>query len=64
MGSIISIFRGVNSESPNMEMHYSYFYFRDQNKELLKHDFYSKISIYKDRVKNRVFFLSSYKERW
>ena len=53
MGPIISIFRDVNSESPNMEMLYSYFYFRDQNRELLEHEFCSKISIYRDRVKNR-----------
>ena len=53
MGPIISIFRNVNSESPNMEMHYSYLYFRYQNRELLKQDFCSKISIYRDRVKNR-----------
>ena len=54
MGPIISIFRDVNSESPNIEMHYLCFYFRDQNRELLEYDFCSKISIYRDRVKNRV----------
>ena len=35
-----------------MEMHYSCLYFRDQNRELLEYDFCSKISIYRDRVKN------------
>ena len=49
---IISIFRYVNSESPNMKIYYSCLYFRYQNRELLEHDFYSKISIYTDRVKN------------
>ena len=41
MSLIIYIFRDVNSESPNMEMHYSCLYFRDQNREFLKHDFCS-----------------------
>ena len=49
MGPIISIFRDMNSESPNMKMHYSYIYFR----ELLEHDFCSKISIYRNIVKNK-----------
>ena len=35
------------------EMHYSYFYFRDENKELLEFGFYLKISIYRVRVKNK-----------
>ena len=38
------------SESSNMKMHYSCLYFKDQNRELLEHDFCSKISIHKDRV--------------
>ena len=53
MSLIISIFRDMNNESPNIKMHYSCLYFRYQNIELLKHDFYFKISIYKDKVKNR-----------
>ena len=53
MGLIISIFRYLNSESPNMEIYYSHIYFRDENRELLKCGFCPKISIYRDRVKNR-----------
>ena len=48
----ISIFRYLNSEYPNIEMHYLELYFRDENRELLECGFCSKISIYKDRVKN------------
>ena len=44
--------KDVNSEYPNMEMHRSCLYFRDQNIEFLEHDFCSKISIYRDIVKN------------
>ena len=47
-----SKYRDVNSKYPNMEMQCSCLYFRDQNIELLEHDFCSKISIYRDIVKN------------
>ena len=53
MGHIISIFRDLNSEYQNMEMHYLHLYFRYENRELLECDFCPKIFIYKDRVKNR-----------
>ena len=56
MGLIISTFRDVNSEYLNIEMYYSYLYFKYQNKEFLKYNFCFKISIYKDRVKNKGFF--------
>ena len=53
MGFILSIFRDLNSESSNMEMHYSHLYFKDENKELLEYGFCYKISIYKDRAKKK-----------
>ena len=51
MGFIMSIIRYMNSESSNMEIYYLYVYFRDKNK---KTQFYLKISIYKDRIKNKI----------
>ena len=55
MGPIISIFRYMNNKSPNMKMYYLCLYFKNYNKKkLLKHDFYFKISIYRDGVKNNV----------
>ena len=53
MSLILFIFRDLNSESSNMEMHYSHLYFKDENKELLEYGFCYKISIYKDRAKKR-----------
>ena len=50
MSLIISIFRYLNNEFPNMEIYYSHLYFRDENIELLECGFCLKISIYKDRV--------------
>ena len=44
MGPIISIFRDLNNESPNMEMQYSLIYFKNENRELLMCGFYPKIS--------------------
>ena len=32
MSHIISIFRDLNNEFPNMEIDYSYIYFKDKNK--------------------------------
>ena len=51
MGLIVSIFKDLNNEYPNMEMYYLYLYFRDENIELFDCGFYLKISIYEDRVK-------------
>ena len=45
MSSIIFIFRDLNSESPNKEMHFPHLYFIDENRELLEYDFCFKISI-------------------
>ena len=52
MGPIISIIRDVNSESPNMEMHYLHLYL-EMKIENYWSGFCPKISIYRDRVKNR-----------
>ena len=54
MSLIISIFRDVTSEFSNIEMRYSCLYFKDKNRKFLENDFFLKISIYKDKVKNIV----------
>ena len=46
MSFIISIIRDMNSKSLNIEIYYSYLYFRDKNRELLDCQFCSKDSIY------------------
>ena len=46
MGLIISIFRVLNCEYPNVEMHYSHLYFRDENRELLEYEFFPSKSLY------------------
>ena len=54
MGFNIFVFKYVNSESLNMEIYYSYLYFINENKELLKYGFCppKALYIYRDRVKN------------
>ena len=36
----------MNNESPNIEMHYSHLYFKDENRKLLKYGFCPPKSLY------------------